>query len=66
MERRCSYTGCSEGGEVVFYRIEGGGHTWPKRVGGQYLPERRVGRVCHALDASEVIWTFFAQSSEGH
>ncbi len=58
-----TYSGCSEGGEVIFYRIEGGGHTWSKRAGGQYLPERRVGRVCHAIDAAETIWSFFAQGN---
>jgi polyhydroxybutyrate depolymerase len=43
--------------EVVLYRIEGGGHTWPG--GRQYLPARIVGRVCRDVSASEVIWRFF-------
>ena len=43
---------------VVRYRIEGGGHTWPGGV--QYLPERVIGTTSRGIDASEVIWKFFA------
>ena len=43
--------------EVVFYTIEGGGHTWPG--GDQYLPERFIGRTSRDIDAVEVIWNFF-------
>lgn len=46
-----------DGSEVVLYRIEGGGHTWPG--GTQYMPERAIGRVCRDFDAAETIWTFF-------
>lgn len=43
--------------EVVFYTIEGGGHTWPGGV--QYLPERFIGRTSRDIDAVEVVWDFF-------
>lgn len=56
---RTIYGGCKAGGAVVFYRIQGGGHTWPKQEGGQYLPERRIGRVSRDIEAAEVIWAFF-------
>jgi polyhydroxybutyrate depolymerase len=46
-----------DGTEVVFYKIEGGGHTWPG--GTQYLPERVIGKVCRDFDATAVIWEFF-------
>lgn len=49
--------GGKNGAEVVFYSIEGGGHTWPG--GSQYLPVAWVGGVCRDFDASEVIWEFF-------
>jgi polyhydroxybutyrate depolymerase len=54
--RHTTYLGCREGRAVELYTIEGGGHTWP---GG---PEagRRVGRVSREIDATAVIWRFFA------
>ena len=48
--------GCPED-EVILYRVEGGGHTWPG--GTQYLPEIFVGKVSQEVDASEEIWDFF-------
>jgi polyhydroxybutyrate depolymerase len=48
------------GTEVVLYRVEGGGHTWPG--GRQYLPERRIGRVCRDFDATLAIWEFFERN----
>jgi len=43
--------------EVVLYRIEGGGHTWPG--GWQYLSKRVIGKTCRDISACEVIWEFF-------
>ena len=43
--------------EVVLYRIDGGGHTWPN--GTQYLAEKLIGKVCRDIDGSEIIWEFF-------
>lgn len=45
------------GTEVVFYCIEGGGHTWPG--GFQYAAVRIIGKTCYDFDASETIWNFF-------
>lgn len=55
---RHTWSGGAGGTEVVLYKIAGGGHTWPG--GAQYLPERRIGRVCRDFDGSEAIWSFFA------
>lgn len=41
---RLTYQGGRDGSEVALVRLDGGGHTWPG--GGQYLPERIIGRVC--------------------
>ena len=50
------YAQCSGGAEVVFYRVEGMGHTWPS--GSQYLPAFLVGPV--STDVSQAdIWEFF-------
>ncbi|OBI86834.1 esterase [Mycobacterium sp. 1245805.9] len=48
---------CAGSTEVIFYRIDNGGHTWPG--GKQYLPQAIIGRTSRALDASEVIAQFF-------
>jgi len=42
------------GADVVFYRIEGGGHTWPGGPAIQFL----LGTVCYDIDASELIAEF--------
>lgn len=43
--------------DVVYWLIQGGGHTWPK--GGHFLPSFIVGRTSEEIDASEEIWKFF-------
>ena len=53
-----TYTDCSEGATAILYSIEKGGHTWPG--GEQYIPVRFIGKTNGDLDASEVIWNFFA------
>jgi polyhydroxybutyrate depolymerase len=55
--RRTVYAGCREGRAVELYTIEGGGHTWP----GGPVAGVRVGRVSREIDATELIWGFFAQ-----
>ena len=55
--RRTVYGTCREGRSVELYTIQGGGHTWPggPPVGGA------VGRVTREMDATPVIWAFFAE-----
>jgi polyhydroxybutyrate depolymerase len=48
-----------DGTDVVVYTIEGGGHTWPGAR--QYLPVFLVGKASRNLDATRVIWEFFAK-----
>lgn len=55
--QRFASTICAAGTEVVFYRIDNGGHTWPG--GKQYLPKVVIGPTTRALDASQVIAQFF-------
>lgn len=43
------------GSEVVFYRIDGGGHVWPGRTPDSFL----LGPAVPSLDATELIWRFF-------
>lgn len=48
---------CQRGAEVVLYRAEGGGHTWP---GSHYpFPEERFGKSVSDVDATRVMLKFF-------
>ena len=52
------YTNCNENADVIFYTVAGGGHSWP---GGGKLPRAIVGHMTEDIDASAVMWEFFAQ-----
>ncbi|WP_174732211.1 alpha/beta hydrolase family esterase [Mesobacillus harenae] len=52
--RREIYGGGKFGTEVILYKVEGGGHTWPG--GPQYLPSNVIGLASKQMDASQVIW----------
>jgi polyhydroxybutyrate depolymerase len=49
-----AWNGCRAGGEVAFYMIQGGGHTWPGAI-----PIPRLGKTTTQIDASATIWKFF-------
>ena len=55
---RRTYTQCADDATVVFYTIDGGGHTWP---GGMPLPEWFVGRTTRSVDATSLMWAFFTE-----
>jgi polyhydroxybutyrate depolymerase len=50
------YVGCNQNAEVVFYTIDGGGHSWP---GGDPIPRWIVGHTSQSIDATRMIWEFF-------
>ncbi len=52
--RRRTWHGCDRRSDVVFYIIDGGGHTWPGAI-----PVARLGKTTTQLNASETIWNFF-------
>ena len=54
------YTGCDGDVEVVFYTVNGGGHTWP---GGDELPKWLTGPTNMDVNASEMMWEFFSKYS---
>ncbi len=51
-----SYGNCDEGSDVNLYVIEDGGHTWPGAT--REMPD--LGKTTHSINASELIWAFFA------
>lgn len=56
--RRYTYGPGKDGTEVVLYRIEGGGHTWP---GSNTFFKGILGKSTHDIDANELIWEFFSR-----
>jgi polyhydroxybutyrate depolymerase len=58
---RLTWNGCVAGSAVVFYIIDGGGHTWP----GTAIPVASLGLTTQQVDASETIWTFFQEHARG-
>ncbi|MBA3948000.1 MAG: hypothetical protein H0X37_26055 [Herpetosiphonaceae bacterium] len=50
--------GCAGGVQMQLYTIIGGGHTWPGGL--QYSSVRAIGITSLDLDASVLIWQFFA------
>lgn len=54
--RRTHFGTGTGGAEVILYRIEGGGHTWP----GMDTPLRRIlGRSTQEISANDLMWEFF-------
>lgn len=51
------WTGATLGSDISFYRIEGGGHTWP---GARVWMPPHLGRVSRTIDATRLAWDFFA------
>ncbi len=51
------YRGATPQSDVVFYTVEGGGHTWPG--GPLFQRQFSLGRVSRDFNATEVIWQFF-------
>ena len=53
-----AYPGCAEDTKTVLYQVINGGHSRPGMVG--RVPTRLLGPKNEDIDASEVIWQFFA------
>lgn len=61
--KRTAYSGGLNGTEVIYYLVEGGGHTWPG--GPQYLPVEAIGRTSQHMNASEVMWEELSEHTLG-
>ncbi len=54
------WRGHSPSSDLAFYRVEGGGHTWP---GSRVWMPPHLGRVTRALDATRASWEFLSAHS---
>jgi len=54
-QQRAGQAPALDGSEVVFYRLQGGGHTWPGRPSELFL----LGPSAVSLDANKILWDFF-------
>jgi len=52
------HKGCNQNAAVIYYTIDGGGHTWP---GGDPLPEWITGANSDDSDSTRLMWEFFQQ-----
>jgi len=59
---RYDYGTGKTGAEVVLWKIEGGGHTWPGGTFG-FLKEGMLGKMTMDISASNVMWDFFSGHS---
>ena len=60
---RRAYQDCRGNADVVWYEIKAGGHRWPPRRfegSSELLAQRENGISSQNINASEVIWSFFA------
>lgn len=57
------YVNCDEDAEVIFYTIDGGGHTWPGSE--EPMPRLITGHTTQDIDASAVLWEFFEKHPLG-
>lgn len=58
--RLTQWTQCSQDADVDFYRIRGGGHTWPgtdRMIAS--ATRNNLGRTTQTVDASALMWKFF-------
>jgi polyhydroxybutyrate depolymerase len=56
------YEAGTNNADVVFYTVAGGGHTWP---GGKSMPAVIVGKTTPDVDATRLMWNFFAEHPLG-
>jgi polyhydroxybutyrate depolymerase len=50
---------CPSGAEIVFYRVNGGGHRVPTLASGDYEPHPQFGLANRDVDAAAEAWAFF-------
>ena len=56
---RLTYSGCEDGVDIVFYRSEDAGHTWPGSPAAKVMQEMGFGITNSEIPATDLIWNFF-------
>ena len=56
---RLTYSDCEDGVDIVFYRSEDAGHTWPGSPGAKVMQEMGFGITNSEIPATDLIWSFF-------
>jgi polyhydroxybutyrate depolymerase len=56
---RVSHQNCQSKGDVVFYRSDNAGHTWPGSPLADYLEKAGLGKTNTEIPATKLIWEFF-------
>ena len=56
---------CERGAEVVFYRVNGGGHRWPTLAPVDTKPHPRFGRTNRDIESATEVWEFFRRFRSG-
>lgn len=56
---RLSFSGCKDGADVVLYRSEDAGHTWPGSPLTNLLKKMELGKSNTDVPATRLIWEFF-------
>ena len=54
-----SYSSCKDNSEVIFFRVNEGGHTWPGGPRADSLEEKGMGKTNKDINATNLIWKFF-------
>jgi polyhydroxybutyrate depolymerase len=52
-------SGCAGNTEVLLYKVEKGGHTWPGAFEYSIFQELLVGKTSYDINATSLIWEFF-------
>ncbi|QJR79340.1 hypothetical protein CA267_000270 [Alteromonas pelagimontana] len=57
---RFTYTECKDNADILFYRSETAGHTWPGSASGEDFAKYGLGKTDEELPATKFIWAFFS------
>ena len=56
--QREAWRRCRAGSEVLFYKVDGGGHTWPNGLPNMTMI---VGRISRDVDIEPLLWSFLSR-----
>jgi polyhydroxybutyrate depolymerase len=57
------WTACHDGADIVFYKVDGGGHTWPGAIDLREIGITSLGATTQTISATELMLDFFDRHS---